>query len=135
MNLNQRLRCLEMTSVEMVGDGNCQFRAMAHQVYRDHEMHAEARRTAVAHMRDHEDFFCFFFETPKEFRQYLKDMGRNRTWGDELTLRAMVEAYGCTAHVITSTPENWYLVYKPESSPPNAMAAGKDVFLTYISPM
>ena len=31
----------------------------------------------------------------------VKDMSKNRTWGDEITLRAVVEAYGCIAHVIT----------------------------------
>jgi hypothetical protein len=42
-------------------------------------------------------------------------MARNRTWGDELTLRAIVEAYSCEAHVVTSEPANWYLAYSPEN--------------------
>ena len=73
-------------------------------------------------------------------------MARDMTWGDELTLRAVVEAYGCKARVVTSEPANWYLVYAPESgddrpAPPCPARAkrpprpGKEVFLSYISPI
>ena len=37
-----------------------------------------------------------------EFEKYLKNMSISGTWGDELTLRAVVEAYGCIAHVSCS---------------------------------
>ena len=36
-----------------------------------------------------------------------------RTWGDELTLRAASDCFGCTIHVITSHEANWYLRYAP----------------------
>ena len=42
-------------------------------------------------------------------------MSKDRHWGDELTLRAAVEAYSCIAHIISSEEQNWYLVYTPES--------------------
>eukprot|EP00964_Phaeocystis_antarctica_P155657 scaffold124921_cov59-Phaeocystis_antarctica.AAC.5 len=61
-------------------------------------------------MRKNADFFGMYFEDGTEFTAYLRDMARSRTWGDELTLRAAVEAYGCSAHVLTTTPANWYLV-------------------------
>lgn len=86
-----------------------------------------------------------FFDGEGELKRYLKQMSRARTWGDELTLRAVVEAYGCVAHVVTSEPANWYLVYSPESgddrpTPPcpkgaKAPRAGKEVFLSYVSPI
>ncbi|CAM9405351.1 unnamed protein product, partial [Heterosigma akashiwo] len=40
-------------------------------------------------------------------------MRKSRTWGDELTLRAVAEEYGVRVHVMTSTEENWYLHYDP----------------------
>ena len=33
------------------GDGNCQFRALADQLYRSEDMHADVRRTVVHQLR------------------------------------------------------------------------------------
>jgi len=145
--LEGRLRACGMKMKEMEGDGNCQFRTLAFNLFGEQAHHAVTRKAAVAHMKKHQDFFGVLFESADEFRAYLKDMSRNRTWGDELTLRAVVEAYGCEAHVITSEPANWYLVYQPEipDGPDPKIAAcprgvplpkpGKRVFLSYISPV
>ncbi|CAK9110415.1 unnamed protein product [Durusdinium trenchii] len=145
-SLEKRLQTFGMQMVEMAGDGNCQFRTMAFNLFRSQEHHAAVRQSAVAHMRKHADFFGVFFEDEAEFGHYCKNMALHGTWGDELTLRAVVEAYGCIAHVITSEPTNWHLVYEPESSdmdsaiavcplgmdPPKAR---KQIFLAYISPI
>ena len=143
-----RLRTLGLASVEMEGDGNCQFRSVADQLFGSQQHHSFVRATAVAHMRKSSDFFGMYFETPGEYQAYLRDMGRNRTWGDELTLRACVEAFGCVTHVVTSEAQNWYLVYRPDSPPEPASVAqlceknklptpkpGKDIFINYISPI
>lgn len=147
-DLDSRLGTLGLATKVMDGDGNCQFRSMAYNLFGEQKHHAAPRAAAVAHMKKHRDFFGVFFETAKEFDRYLKDMARNRTWGDELTLRAAVEAYGCEAHVITSEPANWYLVYQPESDAPAldpqvavcpkkvpAPRKGKQIFLSYVSPV
>jgi len=146
--LLERLHSLGMASVEMEGDGNCQFRALADQLFGSQEYHAVVRALAIAHMRSQSDFFSMFYESPSEFNAYLKDMARNRTWGEELTLRASVEAFGCKAHVITSEGANWYLVYTPETPPDEQVLAkacakyrlkppkqNKEVFINYISPI
>eukprot|EP00629_Pelagomonadales_sp_RCC1024_P003837 CAMPEP_0119273302 /NCGR_PEP_ID=MMETSP1329-20130426/9986_1 /TAXON_ID=114041 /ORGANISM="Genus nov. species nov., Strain RCC1024" /LENGTH=259 /DNA_ID=CAMNT_0007273491 /DNA_START=119 /DNA_END=895 /DNA_ORIENTATION=- len=140
--LDGRLQKLGLARHEMEGDGNCQFRSFAFGLYGSQEHHKAVREACVAHMKAHEDFFGVFFEEG-EFRKYLKGMARNKTWGDELTLRAVVEAYGCVAHVVSSEAANWYLVYEPEETnapppgPPGvaAPAAGKRVFLAYKSPI
>lgn len=146
-DLDGRLKAFGMQMKEMEGDGNCQFRTLAFNLFGEQAHHAVTRKAAIAHMKKHHDFFSVLFESADEFKEYLRDMARNRTWGDELTLRAVVEAYGCEAHVITSEPANWYLVYQPESAgrPDPKVAAcpkglqppkpGKQVFLSYISPV
>lgn len=146
-SLEGRLHAFGMRMKEMEGDGNCQFRTLAFNLFGDQAHHATTRKAAVAHMKKHSDFFSVLFESAGEFKAYLRDMSRNRTWGDELTLRAVVEAYGVEAHVITSEPANWYLVYQPEAAetpdPKVAVCprgfglpkAGKQVFLSYISPV
>jgi len=150
-SLDSRLRILGLASVEMEGDGNCQFRALSDQIFGSQQHHAVVRAAAVAHMKAAHDYFSMFFETSMEFTSYIREMTRSRTWGDELTLRASVEAFGIVAHVVTSEEQNWYLVYTPEAPPPEDVKslvaklcrtsrlqpppASKDVFINYISPI
>jgi len=144
--LEGRLDSFGMCMKQMKGDGNCQFRSLAFNLFGDQDHHAITRKAAVAHMRKHANFFSGLFEDAAEFNAYLSDMARARTWGDELTLRACIEAYNCEAHVITSEPANWYLVYHSESSSVDPSVAacppkktmprpGKQVFLAYLSPV
>lgn len=145
--LENRLDAFGMKMKVMEGDGNCQFRSIAFNLFGDQVHHAIARKAAVEHMQKHKDFFSMFFESGSEFKSYVKDMSKNRTWGDELTLRAVVEAYSCEAHVVTSSSANWYLVYQPENEDerdPKIAATpkgqqppqkGKQIFLSYISPI
>lgn len=145
--LEKRLECFEGRTMEMEGDGNCQFRSFAFNLFGDQAHHAAVRKAAVAHIKNNSDFYSLFFEDEREYKKFLRDMGKNRTWGDELTLRAVVEAYGCVAHVVTSEPSNWFLVYAPEdmSAVDSTIAVcprghqlppkGKQVFLSYVSPI
>jgi len=149
LGLESRLSSFGMSTKEMDGDGNCQFRSFAFNLFGEQNHHAVTRKAAITHMEKHKDFFAMFFESPGEFKKYLRDMARPKTWGDELTLRAVVEAYGCEAHVVTSEPANWYLVYQPESQdqdradPKVALCPkgceppklGKQIFLSYVSPI
>ncbi|CAE7423467.1 OTU11 [Symbiodinium natans] len=146
-SLETRLATFGMQMLEMEGDGNCQFRSMAFNLFGQQDYHASPRQAAVRHMKKHSDFFGVFFEDQAEFSRYLQNMARNGTWGDELTLRAVVEAYGCIAHVVTSEPANWHLVYEPEGPDapdldvavcPKGMGLPKSrkrIFLSYISPI
>ena len=81
-------------------------------------------------MRSESSFFGAMFEEG-ELEAYLGRMALNRTWGDELTLRATADCYRVSIHVVTSTVENWYLAYEPQGG----AAARRNLFLTYISPV
>ena len=130
--LGQRLAFLALRMVEMEDDGNCQFRALAQQVFGDDvKYHAGVRKAIVERMRADEAFFGAMFDGADELDAYLATMAMPRTWGDELTLRAAADAFGVSVHVITSTETNWYLRYDPsDGSTPKAHA-----FLTYVSPV
>jgi hypothetical protein len=145
-NIEARLRPLALEMVIMEGDGNCQFRALADQLFGSQIHHKAVRAAAMAHMVAHRDYFSMFFDGP-EFARYTKDMQKSRTWGDELTLRAAVEAFGCKAYVITSDEANWYLAYTAETARDEAALGralgrslkppriGKEVFISYVSPI
>ena len=149
--LLERLHSLGLTSVTMKGDGSCQFRTVADQLFGSQEHHACVRAVVVQHMRECADWFGMFFdEADGGFDGFLASMAVAGTWGDELTLAACVEAFGCVAHVVQSTEANWYMVYKDERGgaanadsvartctayglePPRV---GKEIFLAYIAPI
>lgn len=128
--LKQRLQQLSLAVQEMEDDGNCQFRAMSTELYGTQDRHQEVRNIAVAHMKKRPDEFSVFFEA-EEFDQYLRGMAEPRTWGDELTLRAITDALCVKIHVITTTEENWYLHYDPD----DGREPVRQLFLTYLSPI
>lgn len=113
LGLQDRLQKWNLHSVEVRGDGNCQFRALAANFWGDEEHHSAVRQASIRYLTRHATRFQVYFETTSEFYKYLRDMAQPGTWGDELTLIAAVQAYGCPVHVVTSEAERWYLIYQP----------------------
>lgn len=98
------------------------------------------RRVAVEHMRARQDDYGIYFFTHGEFDTFLTNMQKPRTWGDEFTLRAAADAFGCNVHVLTSDDSNWHLCYEGQAAPtsadvPVATAPKRKLFLTYIAPV
>lgn len=75
-------RSLRVESVQ--GDGNCLFRAVAHQVYGDEELHGLVRQKCVDYMESESDFFSQFVEGGKDmFPLYLRAKRMDACWGDD----------------------------------------------------
>uniref|UniRef100_A0A1D1ZRD3 OTU domain-containing protein n=1 Tax=Auxenochlorella protothecoides TaxID=3075 RepID=A0A1D1ZRD3_AUXPR len=96
--LRARLRKLSLDLHIMEGDGNCQFRSVAHSVYGSQEQHMRVRRAAIMHMRRCPDEFRAFLGS--DFDAYLASMSESGVWGDELTLRAISNALCITISVV-----------------------------------
>jgi len=102
--------------------------------------HLKLRKACVEYMKAHEGDFCIFFETKKAFEKYCNKLQRERTWGDELTLRVMSNAFGVNVHVLTSTEGSggYYLVYRPDKLRAEfncgICSNADDVFLVYRAP-
>eukprot|EP01044_Picomonas_judraskeda_P002158 COSAG03_NODE_148_length_11571_cov_9.471583_4_plen_285_part_00 len=117
--LRSRLEFLRLRMRVIEGDGHCQFRACSDQLYGSQEYHDRVRATAVEYMREHADAFSCFCVEESAFEIYLNQMQNGRrgkpVWGDELTLRAICNALGCTIHVLTSqrggSRTSWYLKF------------------------
>lgn len=128
--LKQRCSFLGLRELEMGDDGNCQFRAVSQELYGTQDHHDFVRAKAVDHLKSRsEDYQVNFAEG--EWDTYLADMRKLRTWGDEITLRAVADAFKVHVHLVTSTNENWYLVYRPSDPPDGA----REIFLTYVAPI
>jgi hypothetical protein len=151
--LAARLAALGLQRERVAADGNCQFRALATLLLGSAERHAAVRAAAMAHLRAgsggggggsasaHD--FASLFDTPAAFTRYCEDMSRPGTWGDELTLAAVANAYGVEIHVLQSTAENWHVFYAPPPAAPaaargaaaEAAAKTRRVFVAYIAPV
>lgn len=138
--LEQRLKSHNMQAEQMIDDGNCQFRALSHQLYGTQEKYAEVRQFVTEHIREHADSYALFCD--EDIGSYLERMSADRTWGDELTLKAAVDAYNITLHGVTSNLENWHLKYepdlgeepKPDPVTPQHRLRSK-LFVAYIAPV
>jgi len=79
----------------IMGDGNCLFRAISHQVYGTEDRHYDVRTTCVAEMERHPDDFAPFlldedegWEGPDAFADYCKAMRTPGEWGGNLEVVA-----------------------------------------------
>lgn len=84
-----RMKRAGMNIVQVEGDGNCLFRAVAHQMFLDESRHMEIRSECVDHMRRHRERFETFCTT--KFDDHLNRMSLSGTWGDDLEIRALEE--------------------------------------------
>jgi len=129
--LHDRLRCMGLKEVLMADDGNCQFRAFAHQLWGSADGHLQMRRGIVQYMRAHSELYNFYFDGEVEFQRYLAKMDRDKEWGDEMTLKAFSDCHRAVVHLVMSTGTRWYHKISPEDD----RAPLRQVAITYLSPV
>ena len=54
---------------DMEPDGNCLFRAFAHQVWGDQDRHAAMRKQCCEYMVEHSEDYSVMFPSPAEFEE------------------------------------------------------------------
>jgi len=131
--MQQRCEFIQVSELEMEDDGNCQFRALAHELYGHQRFHSHVRALVVAYLREHAEQFSIFVGDEREWQSYLRNMAQECCWGDELTLSAAADAMGVVIHVVTTEHENWLLHYGEQYAVVGA--SYRELFLTYLSPI
>lgn len=99
---------------DITGDGACQFRAVADQLFGDQALHWKVRARAVDQLRAHEAEYRDFAVT-ENFEEYLRRMARPTTWGDNLSLQAVADAYSVQVCILSSFMEKRFLCIRPAS--------------------
>jgi len=97
---------------EIKGDGACQFRAVADQLYGDQGLHAEVRRRAVAQLEARPDMYAGF-AVGESFGEYVQRMSEPDTWGDNLSLQAIADSYDIQVCIMSSFLERRFLCICP----------------------
>ena len=79
---------------DIVGDGNCMFRAISDQVYGNEEKYDLLRQKCMDYLLIERDFFEQFVEGGKNgFDEYIEMKRKNGVWGDDIELQALSEIY------------------------------------------
>jgi len=89
----------EVTEIDVEADGNCQFRALAHQLYSNEEKHSEIRKQVYLQLRKYKNYY-YNFVVDSNYEDYINNIYQgpdennfNRGWGDHITLQAAVDVY------------------------------------------
>ena len=87
----QRLLKCGMVETQIEADGNCQFRALADQLFDgDQERYAECRAAAIVQLRSEPDRYKEF--VTEDWRTYVSKMENDKEWGDNITLQAAADS-------------------------------------------
>ena len=79
---------------DVVGDGNCLFRAFSDQMDGNETQHLKYRKDVVKYMEEHEDEFAPFLEETVNFKNYVKSLGERGTYGGNDSIVAFARGHG-----------------------------------------
>ena len=104
--------------------GNCQFEALAHQLYKNSAQHPQVRRQVVAELRAHPELYAagasgeFGFQHVDSYEAYCDKMADDGAWGDGVTMQAAATAFVVHVRICRDT-EAWMDIH-PARGPPGA---------------
>ncbi|XP_024381135.1 OVARIAN TUMOR DOMAIN-containing deubiquitinating enzyme 9 [Physcomitrium patens] len=110
--LLDRLVLYGLTEQKIKGDGNCQFRALSDQLYRNPELHKYVRKLVVKQLKANPEVYSNY--VPMKYSDYLKKMAKNSEWGDHVTLQAASDHFGVKISLITSFRDTCFIEIIPE---------------------
>ncbi|KAM0842080.1 hypothetical protein ACQ4PT_058589 [Festuca glaucescens] len=88
-SLLERLGTYGLAEYQIEGDGNCQFRALADQIFRNPDYHRHVRKAVVKQLKEFRKHYEGY--VPLDYKVYLKKMKRSGEWGDHVTLQAAAD--------------------------------------------
>jgi hypothetical protein len=80
-------------------DGNCQFRALAFDLYGSEDGHEQLRAAVIAQLKATPQRYQEFVHEP--YSEYIARMERQGQWGDNVTLQAASDVLCCMIRVFT----------------------------------
>ena len=87
--LTTRLARMGLVPVNIVGDGNCFFRSVSHQIYHTETRHAQIRAVAIQ----------LESNTDHSWMQYLQNMSTLGTWADHIIIQAVANLHNLRIHI------------------------------------
>ncbi|XP_056858151.1 OVARIAN TUMOR DOMAIN-containing deubiquitinating enzyme 11 isoform X2 [Raphanus sativus] len=91
--LSVRLATYGLAELQMEGDGNCQFRALADQLFGNPDYHKHVRKHIVKQLKEQRKLYEGY--VPMKYRHYTRKMKKSGEWGDHVTLQAAADRTLC----------------------------------------
>ncbi|XP_059452482.1 OVARIAN TUMOR DOMAIN-containing deubiquitinating enzyme 11-like [Corylus avellana] len=114
--LFERLVTYGLAELQMEGDGNCQFRALADQLFRNPDYHKHVRKQVIKQLKHFRKLYESY--VPMKYKIYLKQMKKLGEWGDHLTLQAAADRFGAKICLVTSFRDTCYIEILPKDNNP-----------------
>ncbi|KAK2992356.1 hypothetical protein RJ640_009867 [Escallonia rubra] len=110
--LSGRLETYGLAEMKIEGDGNCQFRALADQLFHNPDYHKHVRKQLKRNRKLYEGY------VPMNYKSYLKKMKRLGEWGDHVTLQAAADRFEAKICLVTSFRDTYYIEIFPKDKEP-----------------
>ena len=101
--LTTRLACIGRKPVNTIGDGNCFFRSVSHQLYGTEDRHPQIRALAIQHLITSPEHFVEY-NTHQSWLQYLQSMSTLGTWADNIIIQAVANTNNLRINITESAP-------------------------------
>ncbi|KAE8685922.1 hypothetical protein F3Y22_tig00111088pilonHSYRG00145 [Hibiscus syriacus] len=124
--LSERLATYGLAELQIEGDGNCQFRALADQLFRNPDYQKRVRRQIVKQLKHSKKLYEGY--VPMKYKSYLKKMKKSGEWGDHITLQAAADRFGAKICLVTSFRDTCYIEIMPKQESPS-----REVWLSFWS--
>ncbi|XP_073100341.1 OVARIAN TUMOR DOMAIN-containing deubiquitinating enzyme 11 isoform X2 [Elaeis guineensis] len=105
-----------LAELQVEGDGNCQFRALADQLFRNPDYHKHVRQAVVKQLKHYRKNYEGY--VPMNYRTYLRNMKRSGEWGDHLTLQAAADRFCAKICLVTSFRDTCLIEIVPKDQNP-----------------
>eukprot|EP01053_Blabericola_migrator_P008305 Blabericola_migrator_1__8304@NODE_430_length_8568_cov_132_492766_g339_i0_p3_GENE_NODE_430_length_8568_cov_132_492766_g339_i0NODE_430_length_8568_cov_132_492766_g339_i0_p3_ORF_typecomplete_len421_score94_38OTU/PF02338_19/3_6e27OTU/PF02338_19/6e02Peptidase_C65/PF10275_9/0_096Peptidase_C65/PF10275_9/0_0016XRN1_D2_D3/PF18334_1/2_6XRN1_D2_D3/PF18334_1/3_8e02_NODE_430_length_8568_cov_132_492766_g339_i071578419 len=116
--LTKWLESNSLVWVNIVGDGNCLFRALSHQMYGHQDAHREIRGEIVDYIQSQsEHFSAFLDEEDGSIEDYCSRMRQETSWGGHLEIQAFSLMKGVNVLIHQSSLVSLEFVNWPSSFP------------------
>ncbi|KAI6673392.1 hypothetical protein NL676_001298 [Syzygium grande] len=124
--LSERLVTYNLEEMQIEGDGNCQFRALADQLFRNSDHHKIVRKEIIKQLKHERKLYEGY--VPMKYKSYLKKMKRSGEWGDHVTLQAAADRFAAKINLVTSFKDTSYIEIVPNGKNPT-----KELWLSFWS--
>ena len=127
-----------LRSLDVGAHGDCQFRALASQLWGNAERHHELRHAVVTELTEHPDVYKTYRDGDEGWTddnagwdRLIREMAQPGNWGCHVTLCAAANAYGRSVHVacVDATTK---CVYTTDVPPTRTPATGDPVTVAYV---
>eukprot|EP01025_Chloroclados_australasicus_P018052 TRINITY_DN1933_c1_g1_i1.p1 TRINITY_DN1933_c1_g1~~TRINITY_DN1933_c1_g1_i1.p1 ORF type:complete len:531 (+),score=101.46 TRINITY_DN1933_c1_g1_i1:61-1653(+) len=114
-HLSSELQVVGLRVKEVVGDGNCCFRAIGDQLEGDKADHKKIRKTVCQYIEDNREVFAPFVEDDESFESYLKRIRKDGTWAGQIELQAASLAFEVNICIYQYQQPRWTLENFPSN--------------------